>query len=158
MSCACSVHGLGILSNYVRVRSFSCGQVGYLPRLGVPGLSIQRLCWSYYVEPRSLCFIRFVLYPLVQFYRAFLPVLVGSSSRYLRPLISITIISRPPKALQTNLNKTEIISLTDSHAVFLMFTSTFTQVASVIHTSSSVPGLCPNVCAVLSLLGGTNCQ
>ena len=41
--------------------------------------------------------------------------------------ISITIISRPPKALQTNLNKTEIISLTDSHAVFLMFTSDLTQ-------------------------------
>lgn len=36
-----------------------------------------RTCWRYYIEPYSLCFIRLVLSPLVQFYRAFLPVKEG---------------------------------------------------------------------------------
>ena len=69
-----------------------------------------RTCWRYYIEPYSLCFIRLVLSPLVQFYRAFLPVKEGGlhyfsttrpqranlSSRLLYCLIRASPISAPP--------------------------------------------------------------
>ena len=59
--------------NFFRKSCF-VGRSGNSPDLEWLGVLTLRACWSYYVEPCSLCFIRLVLYPLVQFYRAFLPV------------------------------------------------------------------------------------
>ena len=53
------------------------GRSGDSPDLEWLGVLTLRACWRYYIEPYSLCFIRLVLSPLVQFYRAFLPVKEG---------------------------------------------------------------------------------
>ena len=56
---------------------FHVGRPGASPDLEWLGVLTLRACWRYYIEPYSLCFIRLVLSPLVQFYRAFLPVKEG---------------------------------------------------------------------------------